>query len=231
MRCLIFILLSIFVAGCEDGPPDYYPLEEGYYWRYKMHYEIMNGPMDSFFALENREPVMGQQGLLYEQYTMDGKSYFYQDSAAGLLLLRQSRHLDFKDEYHETNRYLFKYPLHKGQQWRSDTWSRVLIKVGPPQKTEFRIVAQVPVSVLIESMTDTVTVPAGTFRNCMRVRTTGRAFFDAGNYVGKTVVGIDETVWYAPDIGMIKTVRRETTTSRALDYGEIILELEDYRSG
>ncbi|MDX1519073.1 MAG: hypothetical protein R3318_03045, partial [Gammaproteobacteria bacterium] len=88
---------------------------------------------------------------------------------------------------------------------------------------------RVPVVATIESMRDTVKVPAGTFRNCMRIRTEGKAFVDAGNYVGNTVVGVDETSWYAPGVGLVKTVRKETTTKKALDYGEIILELEAFR--
>ena len=35
--------------------------------------------------------------------------------------------------------------------------------------------------------------------------------------------------WYAPGVGLVKSVRRESTTSQALDKGEITLELEAYR--
>jgi len=222
-------LCMILLSACGREDLEYFPLEEGIYWRYRMHYEIMNGPMDTFFAIENKPEIRDDTGVLYEQVSMDGKSYFYRIDDQGLILTQRSRHGDFEDEYRDINRYLLRFPLQAGNEWQSDTWSRVLIKVGPPQKTEFRIVARVPVTVNIESMTDTIRVPAGVFRNCMRIRSTGSQFHDAGNYVGNTVVGIDETNWYAPGVGLVKSVRKETTTAKALDYGEIILELETYR--
>jgi hypothetical protein len=79
-------------------------------------------------------------------------------------------------------------------------------------------------------MTDMVKVPAGAFENCMRVVMSGNAFVDAGNYVGKTIVRVTETNWYAPGVGLVKSVREESTKHRALDKGGIILELESFRS-
>lgn len=219
----------LVLSGCGQRDVEYFPLREGLYWRYDMHYEIMNGPMDTFFAVENKPAVQDDEGLVYEQVSMDGKSYFYRVDDQGVLLDRRSRHGDFEDEYRDISRYQLRFPLEAGTEWQTDTWSRVLIKVGPPQKTEFRIVTRVPVTATIESMTDTVRVPAGVFHNCMRINKTGKQFVDAGNYVGKTVVGINETSWYAPGVGMVKTVREETTTARSLDYGQIILELEEFR--
>jgi len=224
IQCICFLLLA-----CDQGKNNYYPLQGGYYWRYQMHYQIMNGPDDTFYIIENMPPVKDDKGWIYEQLTMDGRSYYYRNDNAGLLLTRRSRHLDLTDDIREINRYLFQYPLEQGRQWQSETYSRVLIRIGPPQKTEFQIVAKVPVAVTIESMTDTVKVPAGVFKNCMRIKSKGKSFIDAGNYVGNTVVGIDETSWYAPGVGLIKSVRKETTTAKALDYGEIILELETFR--
>ncbi len=223
-------MLTGLLVACDGGLPDYYPLQEGYHWRYRMHYQIMNGPGDTYLVIENMAPVDDATGRFFPQRTMGGKSYHYRVNDEGILLDRNVKHGDFEDEYREIGRYLLRFPLEPGQHWRSNTWSRVLIKVGPPQKTEFRIVARVPLHVEIESMNDTIRVPAGTFRNCMRIRSTGKSFVNAGNYVGNTVVGIDETNWYAPGVGLVKSVRKETTTDRALDYGEIILELEDYRS-
>ena len=107
--------------------------------------------------------------------------------------------------------------------------SKALIKTGPPQKTEFHISAKVPVEVKIESLSDKVVVPAGTFTGCMRISFSGTAFIDAGNYVGKTVVRVSEINWYAPGVGLIKSVRKESTKHKALDKGEIVLVLEEFR--
>ena len=70
---------------------------------------------------------------------------------------------------------------------------------------------------------------AGRFENCMRVEISGNAFTDAGNYVGITIVRLSETNWYAPGVGLVKSVHKESTKHKALDKGEIILMLESYR--
>ena len=228
-RFLILFYVCILFVSCDQGDPDYFPLSAGHYWRYQMHYQIMNGPDDTFYIIENMPPALDDEGWVYEQLSMDGRSYYYRIDDEGILFTRLSRHMDLTDEVQDINRYLFQYPLEKGRQWQSESYTRVLIRIGPPQKTEFRIVTKVPVTVTIESMTDRIKVPAGVFDNCMRIKSAGKSFVDAGNYVGKTVVSINETNWYAPEVGLVKSVRKETTTAKALDYGEIILELEAFR--
>ena len=63
-------------------------------------------------------------------------------------------------------------------------------------------------------MDDTVSVAAGTFRHCLRVRSRGSLF--AGKtlqqFMGINDIDIDQTEWYAPGVGLVKTVRREFTT-------------------
>jgi hypothetical protein len=54
----------------------------------------------------------------------------------------------------------------------------------------------------------------------------GSEFKDAGNYIGRTIVRVNETSWYAPGVGLVKSIREETTESQALDKGQLIIELE-----
>ena len=222
-------ILTCMFAGCERQALDqYFPLAEGKYWRYVMSYKTMDGTFKGVYAVENLEQIQKNGDLLYVRKLLDGSLNYFRITTDGILLVAREKTVDFNTDYTEEGHYIFQFPVQVGTQWQDTTVSRALIKTGPPQKTEFHIVAKVPVTANIDSMTDTVKVPAGIFKNCMRVNISGDAFTNAGNYVGLTVVKINETNWYAAGIGLVKSVRKETTKSKALDKGEIILELESY---
>ena len=87
-----------------------------------------------------------------------------------------------------------------------------------------------PLDLSIESLDDTITVPAGQFSKCMRIKMTGSAYKNAGNYVGLTLVNVEQTNWYSPGVGLVKLERLETTQSAALDKGTLSIELVNFES-
>jgi hypothetical protein len=118
-----------------------------------------------------------------------------------------------------------------GSQWQQSTVTKLLKKTGPPQKTVFEIFAKVDLEARIESLEEIVDVPAGRFKNCMKITMSGSSFKDAGNYVGLTLVNVEQTSWYAPDVGLVKMQRIETTQSDALDKGTLLIDLADFDEG
>jgi len=65
----------------------------------------------------------------------------------------------------------------------------------------------------------------------MKISMSGSSFKDAGNYVGLTLVNVEQTNWYAPGIGLVKMERIETTKSNALDKGTLSIVLAEFESG
>lgn len=217
------------VTGCSRAPDDYYPLAGGKYWLYAMTYHNMDGNFKGIYAAENLGRNNEDDQDTYVRRLLDGSSDFLRIDEQGISLTARETTDGEHTRRVDLNHPVFKFPLIIGKQWQDTTISRVLFKTGPPQKTEFRISAQIPVTARIESMTDEISVPAGTFAGCMRIALKGNAFINAGNYVGLTIVNIEQTDWYAPGVGLVKSVRKESTASKALDRGEITLELESYR--
>ena len=225
---LFFCLL--YLAACSDRvDDDYFPLQPGHYWRYDMSIQTMDGNFDGVYAVENVAVQERDGHTVYVRRLLDGSLNYLQITEDGIQLTGREKSIDFKTTTVPEEQYIFRFPLQKGATWEEMTTSKLLIKTGPPQKTEFHIRANVPLDAVIETMTDVVRVPAGTFENCMRIVFKGKNFVNAGNYVGMTLVSIKETDWYAPGVGLVKSVRRETTTSKALDKGKLVLELENYR--
>ncbi len=224
-----FLLAIYFLHGCDQQiGHEYFPLQEGLHWRYKLSYETMDGPDETLFIIENLPAEMINGSKIYTRTALGGRIFHYQIQDDGLLMINHEKTSRGETKSQEYNQYVFKYPIKIGQKWQGKSRSRVLLKSGPPQITEFRIVAAVPVTYEIESLNDTVKVAAGTFKDCIRINLQGSRFFDAGNYVGNTIVSIKEKNWYAPGVGLIKSVREESTTSKALDKGKMVLELESF---
>lgn len=226
----IFLFSLCFISACGQSDIEYFPLDEGKYWSYQLTYQTMDGTFKGVYAVENLPARKIDTQTYYVRKLLDGSFNYFQIDEKGLFLKSREKTVDLDTEYTDAIQYIFQFPLVVGTTWENTVLSKALIKTGPPQKTEFHIVAKVPVTAKIESMTDIVKVPAGTFENCMRVELSGNAFVDAGNYVGKTIVRIKETNWYAPGVGLVKSVRSESTKHRALDKGGIVLELESFRT-
>ena len=226
----VLLLTVLFVIACNSTPPDlYFPLDNGRYWRYEMTYQTMDGIFLGTYAVENLGQLEIDNKKLYVRRLIDGSLNYFRLEKDGIQLLAREKTEDLQTTRNEEYRYLFRFPLQAGMEWEDSRDSKVLIKTGPPQKTEFHISASIPVTVKIESMDDVIKVPAGTFTGCMRVRTKGNSFVNAGNYVGKTIVKLEEVNWYAPGVGLVKSERTENTTKKALDKGTITLELAEYR--
>ena len=230
-NCIFIFTLCGFISACEKiVGHEYFPLQEGVYWRYKMNYKTMDGRWDTFLAYENYPPLSNDQNTLYVKRTIDGREYHYTVNDEGIMVQNYEIMEGMEKRIESNQHYVFKFPLEVGKTWNDKSFSQVLIKTGPPQKTVFRITANLPVNVTVESMDETVKVPAGEFKDCILISLKGSGFHDAGNYVGHTVVSIDELRWYAPGVGLVKSIRKEKTTDLVVTDGQIILELEEFRS-
>ena len=205
-------------------------MKEGLQWRYAVKKTTMDGTRQQKYIFKNlaMQNINGEE--LHVRQSIDGTLLYYKNTEQGVTYYGKEKHQNNESKIDIDNHFVFRYPLQAGTQWEDFTYSRLLVKTGPPQKTVFKIIAKVPLSVEIESVDDVVRVPAGTFQHCVRIKKKGSAYKDAGNYIGLTVVAITETSWFAPGVGLVKSVREETTEQKALNRGELIIELESFTS-
>jgi hypothetical protein len=75
-----------------------------------------------------------------------------------------------------------RFPIAEGSSWN------MAAKVGN---------SSVNLSLTIESLSDAVKVPAGTFKDCVKVKQVGE------NDAGTSVMGYE---WYAPKVGVVKSL-------------------------
>ena len=71
----------------------------------------------------------------------------------------------------------------------------------------------------IETLTDVVSVPAGTFENCIRIRSYGKTTASPeGPFRAIPHVEVEGVDWYAPNIGWIKGILTEQSNDLQLGW-------------
>jgi len=225
---LLFLISTLFISSCTSDKSSYFPLDEGLSWRYAVVITTMDGKNRQKYMLVNRPSKYRDDQKYIIRKSLDGSLLHYRETEEGVLFMGKEDTSGLEPVFIKDEHFVFKYPLTTGTEWENVTLTRLLVKTGPPQKTVFKIIAEVPVKFRVEAVNDTVRVPAGIFHNCVKITMRGSDYKNAGNYVGLTIVSVNETSWYAPGIGLVKMVREESTESHALDKGTMVVELEKF---
>lgn len=116
-----------------------------------------------------------------------------------------------------------------GTKWGGKGRTITLERRTPPEESLTKIDVEMDMEYTITDIDAVVTVPAGSFAHCVLVRGAGAASRDVGYYIGRTNLRIESAEWYAPDVGLVKAVRTETTTDGSIPRGEYTLLLTAYR--
>ena len=226
------IIIFFFIStGCSNKENSYFPLSSGLKWHYNVSLTTRDGLEKQKYILHNIgiDELNGESVFLRK--SLDGTVLYYSISEDGIYYLGSLDSREINPRFYADKRIVIPEPFMIDTKWEQTTFTKLLKKTGPPQRTEFKIIAEVPLEITIESLEDTVTVPAGQFSKCMRIKMTGSAYKDAGNYVGLTLVNVEQTNWYSPGVGLIKMERLESTQSDALDKGTLSVELTNFESG
>lgn len=225
------IALAALSVACGQGQVTYFPLRAGVKWHYDVAITTRDGLEKQRYFLANLGKKQLNEKKVFVRRSLEGTSLFYEETGSGIYYLGQISERVPGRVFNAGKQIVLPLPPRQHMRWQAVTETRLLKKTGPPQSTEFRITATVPLEAEIVSLSETVTVPAGTFKNCLEIAMSGSTMKDAGNYVGLTQVNVEETRWYAPGTGLVKMERLETTRSEALDRGSLLIELAGYEAG
>jgi len=256
MKTLLRVALASLLlcgAACSSKNPDYFPVGPGRYWQYAVTVTnmdvvkpgktiLMSEPaeQDGPYKVYPRE--VNQQSRLYYVKNDEGV-FLYQDKGSkGMqrcwkgrfscprselelqpVLAREEKKEPFLNP-------VMLFPLEEGSHWQRHSRTGALEMVIDPFRHLLRIEVPVTLDFVVESLDDAVTVKAGHFRHCLRIRGTGKGYFDADKTLGKAHITVEQTDWYAPGVGLVKTVRLEKTDNAILSHGEYVEELELFRN-
>ncbi|MFK8067859.1 MAG: hypothetical protein AB8D52_06420 [Gammaproteobacteria bacterium] len=221
----IVFISCLFASACEKADVDYFPLESDQEWQYNLSITTMDGTRNQKYLQYNFPEFKLEDQTVWPKQIGDGSKIFYTLTEEGVFRFGTITNAGQKISENPPSPVLI-YPLEVGTSWQKKTTTFLLEKSGPPQDTLFRISEPLLMNHQIVSTDEIVTVPAGRFERCLKIEAKGQTSANVGNYIGKIDINVQQTFWYAPDRGLIKSLRVETTNNPSLNRGEYLMELE-----
>ena len=176
----LFLAFSVLaLAGCGGGGggssqtayDDYFPLAVGNTWTYKVVNEGQNPLTEGFemqYSISGTQEVGGRN--TYIMSLESSRAFYFSDSSGVYLAGWEFEPYEFIGV--EPPELILRYPIHKGYTWQS-----------PDQRYTYTIL----------SVAESVSTPAGTFANCVKVEEQFN-----GDGIGP------EIKYYAPGVGLVK---------------------------
>ncbi len=209
IRLTVFCL-ALFISGCSKTPDgtEYFPLQKGLSYTYKVTTEYTNEKYESRLTIDNLgEKSFGDKSY-YVRRTSSGIDYYINNDDEGIYREALRTMVETKPRPDHRKRFIIKRPFEVGTEWKIISRPILMMRVYPYRERAGDN-AQVPMIYRIEETNATVTVPAGTFENCIKVYGEGSfsAYMDSVN--GQMDIPLSVEEWYAEGVGLVKQVRYE----------------------
>ena len=225
------------MAACnQEAGPGHFPLTEGMTWQYHVEQLTLTLPVKYKMLMTNlgKHEVDGQQYYL-KQSQNDALQYYNEDET-GLFRLIEQEPEDSDTGIAEksySKQYLFHYPLQVGTRWQGLStpflMKRSIEQINAEQNSMPGLSQKTPLEMTyeIESIDETVEVPAGKFKGCMKIVGKGSCTFSSvGSFARKITVDVENKDWFCPGAGLVKVRRDEISQRVSLDSVYYTIELE-----
>jgi len=230
---LVLSFLPVVFASCGPTGSDYFPLTPGWSWTYRITSDIRNVSKTSGHMLVvNGKPITVDGQEATPRMYQDGHVFYYATQDDGVILIadRPAWHVAAPAQ---PEQWVFKYPLAVGTTWPVDSETHLLRRqlFGPTAVVSVPVVAPISITYTVDALDDVVKVPAGTFRNCLRLSGHGEGVVYMGERIGEVNVTIETTQWFAPGVGLVKIERMEDSRPESPAAGSMTVELEAIDTG
>lgn len=225
LLAVLAALVSLAGTGCERavGAADYFPLEPGHHWQYRIERTTMDGHTELRHVVETGSVPPGA-AFDAMRVTAGGLRYRYEIDEDGIFRVDLQPAGPTHGEPQRT--LVLPHHLDETSSWQTRSHTAVLENSGPPWETLFRITTPVAMKYRVEQTDADIDTPAGRFKDCLVIRGVGSASVDAGNYIGRTRIEIASREWFAPGVGLVRMERDEATGAPALSGGRLLVELD-----
>jgi len=183
------ILLFFLLPGptcCGEPAENYYPVKEGMTWVYSI---TSNKPGASKITVTNLAPRELQgKTVAPRKWEVEGgvKYYFIAKDDTGVYRYAEQRGDTGEPQIISPKVYYLKNPVDVGTTWDTTT------KMGQDD---------LKVNITVESIREKVQVPAGSYKECVKLKHEGKMEAKKGSALTLTAYE-----WYAPGVGLVKSM-------------------------
>ena len=157
----------------------------------------------------------------------DNSIYYYSRNKNGIV--RKGIQFNGKPEikFEEDEKYVLKYPIKIGTEWNAQSKTYLILRRYAYY--DYRATTNFDINYKVSSINETVKVPAGRFKDCIKISGNGNTTFIGDREIGSINIEIRTEDWYAPKIGLIKSVRLEKTDTELFGTSKMVQVLDDYK--
>ena len=219
--CALVCLLALGPARAAVAP-DVFPANPGRWWYYSTVVKVLDEQRQQRMFIAN----VAFDGRTLLQRRQGGWDHLYAIGDDGVSHQAYINRRAGGREAREAPATLLPLPLVNGASWQYR--SRLRLVETRTFAAEDRLgnrYLPVDLSARVTATDATVEVPAGRFRDCVKIEATGVTLVPADRSNLEVEVRVTQTEWYAPGVGLVKTTRAETADSPFLRNGEYVQEL------
>ncbi len=194
--------LLLLLSACDRPAAGYFPVEPGYEWNYDVKRTIppLQGLVTQKIIVRNLHPVVEGGNTYYPKIYANGRKFFYTRSTEGIG--RTSPGSGSVER-------VIGFPLSEGTDWSST--ARLQLFDLPKKLADGwnGLSRYMTMDYAVTSLDEAVNVPAGHFSRCLRIDAVGFLDLPERIMLGIRMIKVEQTQWYAPEVGLIKMTRRE----------------------
>lgn len=233
MKKIYVLIFFLFILNCNRIEKDFFPLKSGKYWNYDV--EILPNIEDKVFYKKNsfslpKVSLKLNDKILNNIYPIlreDNSIYYYSKNVNGVYREAIQFNNNSSIISESKRKLVLKYPIKVGNKWSSQSKTFLILRRYP--YFDYRATTDFKINYEIKSVNETIKVPAGKFNNCIRLEGKGNATFIGDREIGLIKISINTTEWFAPGVGLIKTIRNEETDSDLFGKSKMVQVLNDFK--
>ena len=234
IKRIFLILLSLLcLSSCNTEKKNYFPLGEKRSWSYqidvipeietkKIYKKINSGLKKQKIT----SVITNEEITVFPIQRENNSIYFYTKSKNGISRIGVQFSGNKNIIFEKNKRFVIKYPLKKGSSWNSMSKTYLTLRRYP--YFDYKAITDFEISNQIISTNEIVKVPAGEFKNCIQIKGLGETNF-VDREIGSIKIKILTNEWYAPNIGLIKSVRVEETDTDLFGTTKMVQVLDEYK--
>ncbi len=226
--CWALACAPILLASCTGtvADDDYFPLDKGRSWTYAVSTSLDDHAKQvERLTISSRGAEKLGDEMAVRRHTSSGLDYFVRSDHSGVYRVASRTPLDRAPQADEPHRYVLQKPYAIGTQWKAMTTAYVLERRSEVPKEIRRTHKPFPMTYTIDALDESIEVPAGRFKGCLRVSgyAAVRLYVDA-QFAWRDI-GLTAREWYCPGVGLVRLEREELSPSRFMVGGHLVMEL------
>ena len=234
MKRLTLWLLPMLLASCSQGPQgdSYFPLTVGSNWTYLVTADI-DGHVSESKQWDRIDRVIDtDKGTVVVRRSEASKGlgleYWIKTEPGFIKRIAQRSDADDQAKLDPNPITVLKLPIAKNDTWLVPSQPFVIAAKTNLGGEDMKM-PKVMLNTTVEANDEVVTVPAGTFKDCVRIEGSGSMELYVDSVSGFKSLPIVHREWFCKGVGLVKVERIEELSSMFFSGGKITMELLDYK--